>query len=242
VPPEIPFEHLYGLSWNPSVMAGSLRAIDGLAEASTVGIDAWSPGFARAIARIAPSAGVVPADDLLQSVRAIKLDAEVDRIRAAVAVAAAGVAAAIDARAAGAGEPAALGAALEEMARLGCTIPSSEPIVHGGVVDIGVLHDGYEGGVGRTAGAQSGAADDAHRAVVAACRAGASGDDLRKAAGGADVQVRGSGMGFEPPVIRAGLGGEVRLLAGMVLSVSVAVDGAHRRDLVLVGEAQSTAF
>ena len=54
VPPEIPFERLFGVTWNPAVMAEALRAVPGLPEARRVGVDAWSPGFARALPRLAP--------------------------------------------------------------------------------------------------------------------------------------------------------------------------------------------
>ena len=53
VPPEIPFERLFGVTWNPAVMAEALRAVPGLPEARRVGVDAWSPGFARALPRLA---------------------------------------------------------------------------------------------------------------------------------------------------------------------------------------------
>jgi Xaa-Pro aminopeptidase len=82
-------------------------------------------------------------------------------------------------------------------------------------------------------------------AVVAACRAGATGAELMAAwaASGeppaAAPFVRGVGLGAEPPLIGAGLGASARLEAGMVLAVEawVAEEGAGgvlEQDMVLV--------
>lgn len=268
VPPEIPFEHLFGVTWNPQVMATALRAVPGLSDARRVGVDAWSPGFARAIGRLAPGADVVAADDLVRAVRAQKLPAEVERMAAACAAARAAVDAAAaalpvggDPRGPGVARPdlvAARAAALRLLAARGVTVPTTgvvvdpappdargggDPRVH---VDVGVLVDGYEGGSGRTVtlgasvppGAEGGA-DDAHDRVVAACRPGATGASLvatARAAGADGLEVRGSGMGVEPPVVTADVGAGAVLAPGAVVSVAVAVAGDRRRDLVLVAD------
>lgn len=157
IPPEVPFENLYGVTWNPATMASALGSIAGLAEARRLGVDTLSPGFARAAARIAPNAEIVPVDDLLSAVRAVKLPAEVERIAAAVAVARAGVETVAAALAGGATPAEAQAAVAVALAGWGITVPTSapvvalivadDPLVH---VDIGVLVDGYEGARGRT--------------------------------------------------------------------------------------------
>jgi Xaa-Pro aminopeptidase len=79
---------------------------------------------------------------------------------------------------------------------------------------------------------------EAQRRLVDACRSGATGADLRAAAAGSGVtgwQVRGSGMGFEGPVVTDAVGGSAVLAENMVLSVGAEVGGVRRRDLVLVG-------
>ena len=255
VPPEIPFEHLYGVTWNPAVMGRALGAIPGFGTARRIGVDGLSVGFEKAARRLAPNAELVPADDLLQAVRAVKLPAEVDRIRAAVAVAAAAVDTAAGALADGAAPEEALAAALRGVAAAGVTVPASAPVVapadpSGSLVhvDFGLLVDGYEGGVGRTVarsgagvgadagagGAVAGAADAQHR-LVEACRPGAAASDLRAAAGGASAwRVRGNGLGFEPPVVTGSLGEGTTLVDGMFLSVEVQVGSARRRDVVAV--------
>jgi Xaa-Pro aminopeptidase len=131
-------------------------------------------------------------------------------------------------------------------------------------VDLGLLLDGYEGGLGRTVSrdrrpstarsdpATAGehlrrherspevAGEEAvvalQRRVLDACRPGGTADDLRAAAAGAaSWMVRGSGMGFEAPVVTDTVGQAVVIQAGMVLSVEVAIDGWWRRDLAVVG-------
>jgi Xaa-Pro dipeptidase len=252
VPPEVPFTHLYGLTWNPATMAAAMRAIPGLAEARRLGVDALSPGFARAAARLAPDAEVVAADDVVRTARTVKLPEEVERIRAAGDVC--------------------REAAVRAAARRGVTVPTSgvavdraelgagatrdepedgsAPGTRAVRIDVGLLVDGYEGGCARTvdgdaAPAAGGAAvDRAWRSVADACRAGASGRDLRPAAAGVTAwMVRGSGMGFEVPVVTDDLGADAVLRAGMVLSVEVDVGPWRRRDLVVVeGDGPSRAL
>ena len=125
------------------------------------------------------------------------------------------------------------------------------------VLDAGGIVAGYEGGLGRTSVAGS-APTSAQRelaarcrgaldTVAAACRAGATGGDVRRAwaATGEAMPpvplVHGVGLGMEPPVIGAGVGDDAALMAGSVLSVTswVAVEGVGgflERDLLLVGE------
>jgi hypothetical protein len=239
IPPSVAWEDLFPATWNPRIMGESLASIDGLREARRLGVDASSPAFAKAAARFAPDAEVVPADDLMAEVRRIKLPDEVERIRAACGVARKGVEAVLAAVAAGIGDTTALeGVAWEALAFDGWTIPSSVPEVrlepddHGdgpaAVIDVGVLAHRYEGGVG---GRFVGGSREAAGSLVAACVPGAGHADLAAAAGTSDWLVRGVGMGWEPPVLAPGLGVEEHLDAGMVLSVGA---GPHR-EIVAVG-------
>ncbi len=247
VPPEVPFEHLYGVTWNGAIMAGALAAIPGLPTARRIGVEALSPGFEHTARRLAPEAELVPADDMMRAVRALKLAGELARIRAAVGVAKLGMEAARTALAGGAGPTGARAAALGAAADRGVTVPASGvavqpadpglgPRVH---VDVGFLVDGYEGGVGRTLpDADDGVpAAEAQRRLVAACRPGATAADLRGAvaAGANRWAVRGDGMGFEPPVVTDTLGSGEVIEERMVLSVEIEVGGVRRRDLAVVG-------
>lgn len=227
IEPPMSFDDLYPLTWNPRIMAASMAAIDGLAEAGHIGVDELTPSFRRASASFAPEAEVVAADDLMASVRRHKLPGEIEAIARACTAAWVGTETAL---AAGDGaDPA--GAAIAALAARGVTVPSSgvraERRGDGLAVDVGVICDLYEGGVG-------GLFVDGRRAgsgvLTDACRVGASHVDLSAAATSRDWLVRGLGMGFERPVIGPQIGLGERLEAGMVLSVS---DG-DRRDVVHV--------
>lgn len=245
VPPEIPFENLYGLTWNPAIMATSLQAIPGLVDARRIGVDALSPGVQRLLARVCPEAAIIPADDLLAAARARKLAAEIERIRGATAIAAASVDAATAAIASDATPAEARAAAIHTAATGGATVPSSavtvEPVGDDATfhVDVGLLIDGYEGGLGRTmrltAAGDADEAAEAHGRLTDACRPGATAADLRHAAAGvARWMVRGTGMGFEPPLITDTLGNGAVIEHDMTLSVEVDAAGVRCRDLVAI--------
>ena len=220
------FDDLYPLTWNPRIMAASMAGIDGLAEADRIGVDELTPSFRRAAANFAPLAEIVAADDLMARVRRRKLPAEIEAVSRACGAVWAGVEAALSASESS--DPGT--AAIEALASQGVTIPSSGVQVErrgeGLAIDIGVICDLYEGGVGGVFvdGRRSGSS-----ALVEACRAGATHADLAAAATG-DWLVRGLGMGFERPVIGSQVGVAEQLGAGMVLSVA---DG-HRRDVIHV--------
>jgi Xaa-Pro aminopeptidase len=228
VPADVPFEHLFGITWNPEVMGAALAAIPGLSDARRLGVDGMTAGFLRAVERLAPGAELVVADNLLADARRTKFPAEVDLMRAACRVAAAG----LDAVGAALPAPdaAAAAVAVDAMARAGSTRPVGEPLVRttGGttVVDLGVLVEGYEGGIGRTLGDDPEGTAAVHRRTLAACRPGTTAPG---SGSGTTVEARGAGLGAERPVVGT-------LEAGMVVSVTTTV-GAHRwRDLVLVAD------
>ena len=229
VEPPMTFDDLYPLTWNPRIMAASMAGIDGLAGARRIGVDELTPSFRRAAAGFAPRAEIVPADDLMARTRRHKLPEEVEAISEACAAAWVGVDAALAAITSA--DPA--GAAIKALAALGVTIPSSGVKVerrgHDLCIDVGVIYDLYEGGVGGcfAAGRRSAAAG-----LVDACRVGATHADLSAAATTGEWLVRGLGMGFERPVIGPRIGAGERLEAGMVLSVA----GGDRRDVVHVTE------
>ena len=208
-------------------MAGHMAGIDGLAEARRIGVDELTPSFRRAAASFAPAAEVVMADDLMARVRRQKLPGEIDAIARACTAAWAGIEAALDALEDA--DPTA--AAIEALAGIGVTVPSSGIRVErrgaGLVVDVGMICGLYEGGVG---GSFLGGQRTGSVALVEACRAGAAHSDLAAAATTNDWLVRGLGMGFERAVIGPQIGLSERLEAGTVLSVT---DG-DRRDVVHV--------
>ena len=229
VPDDIDLDHLHGITWSGAIIYQRLAANPGMAAAQTVGIDAWSPGMAGLLGAVAPNAEIVPADDILARARRTKLPSEVDAIRAACAVAAAGATAAITHPGTDAQK---LAAGVEAMALAGSSTPAAEPRVEGPVVDFSCIRSHYEGGLGRTANGDP----ELTAGLIAACVPGATAEDLRRAAPDGQWLVRGCGMGYEPPVINTRYGkGEV-LEADIVLSVGASIGADHRRDIVLVTE------
>ena len=136
-------------------------------------------------------------------------------------------------------------------------IATAAPIEAGQLVvlDPGGHHRGYEGGIGRTwvtGGAASGRQRALARrcraaldAVLAACRAGATGGDLVAAWASCGEPLpavplaHGVGLGVEPPIIGAGVGAASALAPDTVLAVTAwvaeeGVGGFLERDLVLV--------
>ena len=235
IEPPMTFDDLYPLTWNPRVMAASMAAIDGMAEAGRIGADELTPSFRRAAANFAPEAEVVAADDLMARIRRHKLPDEFEAIARACEAAWAGVEAALGALERS--DPAA--AAIEALAGRGVTVPSSGVRVErrglGLAVDVGVICDLYEGGAGGlfVDGQRAGST-----ALADACRAGASHTEFAAAATSGGWLVRGLGMGFEQPVVGPQIGVGVRLEAGMVLSVA---DG-DRRDVVQVTAGDPTVL
>jgi hypothetical protein len=206
----------------------------------------------------------VAVDDLLADLRRRKDAEAIDAIGAACAKARVGVEAVIEAL--GAGDPATASAgsdeqvgpgtddgrpasarglravALRALAAAGATVPSSGAAVEVGpatvTVDVGVLVEDWEGGLGRTLSwdgePRGGRTQERVHALIAACTSGATGTDLIAAGGDEDWLVRGVGMGFERPVVAPGIGAGVELMAGDVLSVGVSGDDRHHREIVLV--------
>jgi Xaa-Pro dipeptidase len=250
VPPEVGHDDLYGLTWNPALLAASLAAIPGLADAARVGTTSSSPGFPRLLAAAAPRAEVVDGGPALWAARGPKSEAEVERIAAACRLAAGGRDAMVAALRPGASERDLVAAHLAAIAERGAPAPptegvacatlagprrrlaSAEPIEAGRLValDPGAFFRGYEGGLGRTVvcgGAPSPAqaavvarAGAALAGVVAACQAGATGADLVAA-----WAASGEPLPAEPLATGVGLGLEPPVVgAGMGADVVLARD------------------
>lgn len=195
VPPELSHEDLFGLSWNPANLARSLAAIPGLAAARRVGTTSSSPGFASLVRAAAPAAEVVDGGPAMWSARLTKSAAEVDRIRAACAIAGAALDAMVDALAPGCTERDLLAVYLARISSLGAPTPPTEavacatpsvgparlrriadraPVTAGQLValDPGAFHRGYEGGAGRTWLCPGAAPTARQRRLAERCRAG----------------------------------------------------------------------
>lgn len=226
VPDEIPHENLYGITWNPMNMVATMQAIAAEHQPRRVGTDAISPLFAQLLPMAFGEADIVDAGAALSAARRVKIPEEVDAIRAALAVAEAGVAAAEEVAVPGVSEHELSAVFMDAMATRGVTTPSRQDVVrittgrdtHDGIVQEGdlvsfrggVVADGYVGEVGRTrcVGEPTAAIaalqqrnETLRAALVAACRPGASGTDLLDA-----YTARGEPLPSTPIAHGLGLG------------------------------------
>lgn len=171
VPPEVPREHLFGITWNPANYGAVLAGIAGLPESRRIGVDGMTALFAQVIGDVAPQAELVDATPALTEARRTKSPAEIDCIRTAVAIAEGALAEAAAALRPGIAEAALAGRFLAGAARLGAPTPAMEgtfcvtagappirlvptdrAVMAGEPVAMraGVLYAGYEGLAGRT--------------------------------------------------------------------------------------------
>lgn len=211
---------LYPPSWSPVALVGRVAALPGVASAGRVGVDGLTPLFEALLAGALPGADLVDGEATMRAARRVKSPDEVHRIRAAAAVARSTMTVALDGVARGLDDGGVTAVAMEAMAAEGTTTAAFEPRIsrdgEGRVtIAVGVLRDGWEADVTRTAPARSGELASA----IDRCRAGAAVANI-------GAEVHGVGCGYE--VL---LGGD-HLEPGMVLSVSTGGAG----DTVLVTE------
>jgi Xaa-Pro aminopeptidase len=255
VPADVPFDHLYAITWNPANLMARLAKIPGMAGASRIGVDALTPLMESLLGATFPTAELVDGQSVMLAARRHKLPEEIDAIRRAVGIATQALDEAIAAARPGVRERDLLARFEQRMCELGTTTPAfegtfghafpSDRVLAAGdrvVLDAGVLLDGYEGGLGRTIVCgdpqpDSTPVDAVFAAMLAALVPGATGGDLWTAwdATGAARPSRpivlGVGLGVEPPVV----GDDVDALdAGTTVSLRVEVDGWVRRDTVVV--------
>jgi Xaa-Pro aminopeptidase len=258
VPPDVPFEHLYAITWNPSKLMARLAAVPGLAAARRVGVDGLGPLMESLLAEPFPGAELVDGQSVMVAARRQKLPDEIDVIRRAVALATDALDTAIAAARPGVRERELIGRFEQRMCELGTTVPAfegtfgqifpSDRALAAGdrvVLDAGVLLNGYEGGLARTivCGDPQPAttpADDVFSGLMPAVRPGASGTDLWAAWDATGVArpavpiAYGVGLGLEPPVIGDD---DVVFETGMTVSLRAEADGWVRRDQMVVTDA-----
>lgn len=168
VPVEIPHDHLFGITWNPMNFVTVLQGIGDGVQTDRVGTDAMSPLFAKLLPMAFPDASIVDGGPALRAARRTKTADEVDAIRASIAVADAGLAAAVAALRPGVSERELTGVFMDAMASHGITTPLTQDVVRitsptagecgarvvrvGDLVsfDAGVVAGGYASTVGRT--------------------------------------------------------------------------------------------
>jgi Xaa-Pro dipeptidase len=173
VPPEIGYEDLYRMNWNPANLAADLAKIPGMREARRVGTDGLTPMFSGLIPQLVTPAELVDAAPVMASARQTKMPDEITCLDVASAIAEAALSALEDALAPGITERELLGIYNEKVAGLGAPNPPSEsvcfatpsrgpvrfrhlaadrPIGAGELVVLapGALYAGYEAGLART--------------------------------------------------------------------------------------------
>jgi Xaa-Pro dipeptidase len=257
VPPDIPTERLYPMSWNPAAIMGEVAAIPGVANARRIGVDGLTPLFEQLFAATLPHAELADGEAVLRAARTVKSAAEIARIRAAIAVAEEAMGAAVAALRPGVRERELKGVFEERMCALGTTTPAFEgafcvvdeeapirrivsdrAVADGDRVAMtaGVLFEGWEASLGRTWPCGGPTPDDRRQArwddqwvqVVDLCRTGTRVRDVRAVAPG--VAVHGVGRGYE------GLEDDTVLTPDMVLQLELEAAGVLGADMVLIDE------
>jgi Xaa-Pro dipeptidase len=150
LPPEVPFDACYGLSWDGARLVRAVAGLPGVGEARRVGVDGWGPGTERLVGAVAPRATVVDATTLLQAVRARKTIDELACLRSAVAAAESAAMAAATSLEPGATGRSVAGRFVRRLGALGLTVADGPATVGvGGPAgppgpgpDAGVLPDG----------------------------------------------------------------------------------------------------
>jgi Xaa-Pro aminopeptidase len=254
VPDGFPREHLFGITWNPATLLERLMAIPGVASARRVGVDGMTPFMHSLLADALPAVTFVDAAPVLTELWRDHTAERVEAVRAAGAVARAG----LDAMAAelrpGVRARMLRGTCAATFGRLGVTTPAFEgvaaPLERGGsswlaperlfddgelvVLRAGALREGWEASLARTfrVGAEAHAEPPpaAWDDVIAACRAGVTAGDLRQRR----AIVYGAGRGVEP------WDDDYELTPGALVAVEVEEVGTNgarlsiRQDVVLV--------
>lgn len=173
VPPEIGYEDLYRMNWNPANLAADLAKIPGVREARRVGTDGLTPRFAGLIGSLVTTAELVDAAPVMTAARRVKTPDEITCLDVASAIAEAALSALEEALVPGITERELLGIYNEKVAGLGAPNPPSEsvcvatpsrgpvtfrhlasdrPVGEGELVVLapGALYAGYEAGLART--------------------------------------------------------------------------------------------
>jgi Xaa-Pro aminopeptidase len=173
IPPEIGYEDLYRMNWNPANLAADLAKIPGVREARRVGTDGLTPRFAGLIGSLVTTAELVDAAPVMTGARRVKTPDEITCLDVASAIAEAAMTVLEAALAPDITERELLGIYNERVASLGAPNPPSEsvcfaapsrgpvrfrhlasdrPIGEGELVVLapGALYAGYEAGLART--------------------------------------------------------------------------------------------
>ena len=255
VPPEIVHDDLFGLSWNPAILASNLRSIAGLGDATRIATDGFSPGARQWLGAVCPHAAVVDATPVLSRARTPKTADELACIVSAASIAEAALSALVVALDPGVTERQLVGVYAEAIAGLGAPTPPTEAVVcatprqgpvrlrrlatdrrlaPGELVALnpGAFYGGYEGTLARTWVVGSMVPSPAQRRLAQRCRETLEVvlDACRAGTTGAEVCRVWDSTGEAPPpepfVRGVGLGAELPLIGHRVGQSAHLVAGA----------------
>jgi Xaa-Pro aminopeptidase len=249
VPADFPVENLYGITWNPEKLLGTLAAIPGVVTAQRVAVDGMTPMMHTMLSQTMPDAAFVDATPLLIELTAPPDPARSAGVRAATEVVAAGLAAMVDALRPGVRPRMLRGVCAAAFADFGVTTPAFEAVAapldasmstwlpperildaHDRVVlRVGALRDGWEASVARTylVGRHSPEEQpppEQWDAIIGGCRAGVTVGSLRERG----AIVYGVGRGVEP------WNDDYVLTDGTTCAVEVALPHTLRQDIILI--------
>jgi len=212
---------------------------EAFAAARRIGVDSLTPFMEAQLSTTFPNAELADGQTPMLAARREKLPEEIDAIRRACAVARTALDDVVGELRPGVHERELLANFEQRMCELGTTTPAFEGtfghvlpgdrVLERGdrvVLDVGVLVDGYEGGLARTVVCgepprDTRPADERLAALCESLRPGPAVEDLG--------ETFGIGLGLEAPI-----GAGDALVPGMTMSVRVEVDGWVRRDILLV--------
>ena len=251
-----PRDHLYALTWNPERLFASLRAIPGLMDARTVGVDGMSPGMHELLRALLPQARLVDAGPIIAELWALQSPEKVHAVHEAARVACSGLAAMAAFLRDGVRARVLRGVCAERFASLGVTTPAFEAVaapIDGGAstwlpperllgsgesvaLRAGALRDGWEASLARTyvVGEPSeeqlppGGWDEA----LALCRPGTYVGQLRDL----EAVIYGVGRGVEP------YDDNVQLRAGMVCALELHQGNRLHQDTLHITDGPPTIF
>jgi Xaa-Pro aminopeptidase len=247
VPADIPNDRLYSMSWNPMNIIGNVAAVPGVAGAARIGVDGMTPMMDALLRGTLGDFDMVDAEALLRGVRRVKSPADVEGLRAAMAIARDALAAAVAVLRPGVTEIELKAAFEAAMAAHGVTTPSVEGTFNsvfpgpGALADgefvpmrAGVVADGWEGTVATTYVCTTPPVERrvALDEALEQCRPGRTVGDVRNADG---VTVDGVGIGHEE------LGDDDPLEVGTALAIErTAADVLTGRTVVITAGGYET--
>ena len=232
---DFPRDHLYPITWNPERLLASLRAIPGLTESHTVGVDGMSPGIHALFRELLPQAVLVDAGPVIAELWAMHSPEKVVAVHQAAEVACSGLAAMAAFLREGVRARVLRGVCAERFASLGVTTPAFEAVaapIDGGAstwlpperllgagesvaLRAGALRDGWEASLARTYVVGEPSEEQpppfGWDAALALCRPGTYVGQLRDL----EAVVYGVGRGVEP------YEDDVQLAAGMVCALEL---------------------